>query len=193
MTDLPYRGWCPICVQARGRQIKLPKQRSKLPIIQLDFGHIKGFDDSNMHLILAAVDIQSGMIVAIQLADTDALRLRVRSHTATALPQIERGRTTHTILQSDQEDFLRLPQQWPTGMHHHKGLRSIQFTITRRAHRTLFAQIRTLKAQIRQNYEREETSTRESQCMHHEQVCSPHQWMHKLLQQMEQRATRTTL
>ena len=66
VTHLPYRSWCPICVQARGRQNNHPKQHSKLPIIQLDFG---GFDDSNVHPILTAIDIQSGMIMALQLTD----------------------------------------------------------------------------------------------------------------------------
>ena len=40
VTHLPYRSWCPICVQSRGRQNNHPKQHSKLPIIQLDFGYI---------------------------------------------------------------------------------------------------------------------------------------------------------
>ena len=69
LTHLPYRNWCPICVQARSRQNNHPKQHSKLPIIQLDFGYIKGFDDSNVHPILTAIDIQSEMIVAIQPTD----------------------------------------------------------------------------------------------------------------------------
>ena len=64
VTHLPYRRWCPIGVQARGRQNNHPKQHSKLPIIQLDFGYIKGFDDSNVHPILTAIDIQSGMTMA---------------------------------------------------------------------------------------------------------------------------------
>ena len=51
VTHLPYRSWC-------------PKQHSKLPIVQLDFGYIKRFDDSNVHPILTAIDIQSGMIMA---------------------------------------------------------------------------------------------------------------------------------
>ena len=39
MTHLPCRSWCPICVQARGRQHTRPKQQSK-PITQLDFGYV---------------------------------------------------------------------------------------------------------------------------------------------------------
>ena len=34
-STMSHRSWCPICVQARGRQNNHPKQHSKLPIIQL--------------------------------------------------------------------------------------------------------------------------------------------------------------
>ena len=79
VTHLPYRSWCPTCVQARGRQNNHPKQHSKLPIIQLDFGYIKGFDGSDVHPILTAIDM------ALQLTQKHALRLC--RYTATALPQ----------------------------------------------------------------------------------------------------------
>ena len=85
VTHLPYRSWCPICVQARGRQNNRPKQHSKLPMIQLDLGYIKGFDDSNVHPILTAIDIQSGMIMALQLADKRML-FDYAGDAATALP-----------------------------------------------------------------------------------------------------------
>ena len=93
-THLPYRSWCPICVQARGRQNNYPKQHSKLPIIQLDFGYIRGFDDNKVHPILTAIDIQSGMIMAIQLSDKRMLF----DYAVTQLQHflIECGRTTHT-------------------------------------------------------------------------------------------------
>ena len=96
LTHLPYRSWCPICVQARGRQNNHPKQHSKLPLIQLDFGYIKGFDDNKVHPILTAIDIQSGMIMAIQLTDTRM----IFDYAVTQLQHflIECGRTTHTIL-----------------------------------------------------------------------------------------------
>ena len=104
VTHLPYRSWCPTCVQARGRRNNHPKQHSKLPIIQLDFVYIKGFDDSNVHPNLTAMDIQSGMITALQLTDKRMLC----DYAVTQLQHflIECGRTTHMILQSDQEDFL---------------------------------------------------------------------------------------
>ena len=200
LTHLPYRSWCPICVQARGRQNNHPKQHSKLPIIQLDFGYIKGFDDRKVHPILTAIDIQSGMIMAIQLTNKRMLF----DYAVTQLQHflIECGRTTHTILQSDQEDFLTALTTAVANKNgnittRNSGAYSSQSQGgVERAHRTLFAQIRTLKAQIRQNYNRDihnETSTHaldsSTQCIHHEQVRSSQQWMHKLFQQMEQRAS----
>ena len=66
VTHLPCRNWCSICVEARGRQNNHPKQHRNLPIVQLGFGYIKGFDDTNIHANLTETDIQSGMIMAIQ-------------------------------------------------------------------------------------------------------------------------------
>ena len=159
VTHLPYRSWCPICVQARGRQNNHPKQHGKLPIIRLDFGYIKAFDDSNAHPILTAIGIQSGMVMALQLTDKRMLfdyAVKQLQHFL-----IECGRTTHTILQSSQEDFLTA---LTTGVANkignittrNSGAYSSQSQGgVERAHRTLFAQIRTLKAQIRRNYNRD--------------------------------------
>ena len=90
VAHLPNRGWCQICVQARGRQNNHPKQHSKLPVMQLDFGCIKGFDDNNAHPTFTAIDIQPGTLVAIQA-------LQLRSHTATALPRGVRKNITHHL------------------------------------------------------------------------------------------------
>ena len=60
------------------------KQRSKFPTIQLDFGCITGFDDSNVHPILTAIDIQSGMIVAMQLTVTTGCFSTTQSHSYSA-------------------------------------------------------------------------------------------------------------
>ena len=202
VTHLPYRSWCPICVQARGRQNNHPNQRSKLPIIQLDFGYIKGFDDNKVHPILTAIDIQSGMIMAIQLTDKRVLF----DYAVTQLQHflIECARTTRTILQSDQEDFLTALittvaskngniATRNSGAYSSQSQRGVE-----RAHRTLFAQIRTLKAQVKQNYNRDIPMkhplmpwiVRHSAYIY-EQVRFAQQWMRKLLQQMEQRTAYT--
>ena len=138
------------------RQTKHPKQHSKLPIIQLDFGYIKGFDVNKVHPILTAIDIQSGMIMAIH-------KRMLFDYAVTQLQHflIECGRTTHTILQSDQEDFLTALITTVASRNgnittRNSGAYSSQSQGgVERAHRTLFAQIRTLKAQIKQNYNRD--------------------------------------
>ena len=41
LTHLPYRSWCPTCVQSKGRQDNHPKQTSKTPVIQVDLMYYK--------------------------------------------------------------------------------------------------------------------------------------------------------
>ena len=73
-------------------------------MIQLDFADLKGFDDSKVHPILTAIDIQSGMMMALQLSE----KQRLFDYAVQQLQQllVECARTTHVILQSDQEDYL---------------------------------------------------------------------------------------
>ena len=177
MTHLPY-SWCPICVQAGGRQNNRPKQHSKLPIIHLDFGFTKGFDDGNVHPILTAIDIQSGMIMATEC-----------------------GRATHIILQSDREDFLTAPTSAVANRNGNITTRNSTITRRSRARRTEHSlrkseNSRRNQAELQQRHFNE-TPTRAldswTQRTQNEQVCSPQQWTRKLLQQMEQRATHTTL
>ena len=113
----------------------------------------------NGHPILTAIDIQSGMIVAIELTDKRMLF----DYAVTQLQHflIECGRTAHTILQSDQENFLTALITTVASKNgnittRNSGAYSSQSQGgVERAHRTLFAQIRTLKAQIKQNYNRD--------------------------------------
>ena len=65
ITHMPYRSWCPICVQAKGRQANHPKQTSRQPIVQVDF-----------------TDIQTGMAMAamITVKHSSATRRPVYKH-----------------------------------------------------------------------------------------------------------------
>ena len=96
----------------------------------------------------------------------------------------------------DSADRSTGKQDW---QYHHKELRSIQFTITRRsrasAQNTVCANQNTQgtnQAELRQRHSTG-TSTHaldsSTQRRHHEQICDPLQWMHELLQQIEPRAT----
>ena len=63
ITHLPYRSWCPVCIQSKGRQANHPKQTVRQPIVQVDFTYIKGHGDKTTTPILSAIDIQTGMVL----------------------------------------------------------------------------------------------------------------------------------
>ena len=55
LTHLPYRTWCPICVESKGRSNNHPTQKkSTLPVIQCDFAYI---------------DVETGMSMATKVQD----------------------------------------------------------------------------------------------------------------------------
>ena len=59
LTHLPYRNWCPICVQGKGRQDNYKKQQSRQPVIQVDFAYIKSQQDPKTTPVLTAVDVHN--------------------------------------------------------------------------------------------------------------------------------------
>ena len=69
ITRMPYRIWCPIYVQAKGRQANHPNQTSRQPILQVDFTYITSFGDKFPTPILTAIDIQPGMAMAAVITD----------------------------------------------------------------------------------------------------------------------------
>ena len=107
--------------------------------------------------------------------------------------------TLHTTTGSgrlpDSNDRSTGNQEW---QHRRKELRSIQFTITRRSRASAFCANQntqgTNQAELQQRHFTG-TSTHalgsSTQCIHHEQIGNPQQWMHKLLQQIELRARYT--
>ena len=69
LTRMPYRSWCPVCIQSGGRQTSHQQQTSRQPIIQVDFTYIKTYEDKWPVPILTARDIQTGMAMATMLTD----------------------------------------------------------------------------------------------------------------------------
>ena len=69
MTHLPYRSWCPICVKSKGRANNHTRQFSKSPVIQVDFTYAKAFGDKQVVPILTAIDAETGLAMAVQVAD----------------------------------------------------------------------------------------------------------------------------
>ena len=108
LTHLPYRSWCPIGVQSKGRQDNHPKQTSKTPVIQVDLMYYKALGEKQTTSVLTAVDVETGMCMAVQLED----KTQHVQYLSVCLQQflMECGRThailNNTVLQSDQEDFI---------------------------------------------------------------------------------------
>ena len=69
LTHLLYRSWCPTCVQSKGRQDNHPKQTSKTPVIQVDLMYYKALGEKQTTSVLTAVDVETGMCMAVQLED----------------------------------------------------------------------------------------------------------------------------
>ena len=155
ITHMPYRSWCPICVQAKGRQANHPKQTSRHPIVQVDFTYITGFGDKFPTPVLAAIDVQTGMAMAAMITN----KHNQFSYAQTCLQALllECGRT-EGILQSDNEEYLiALLKATAKAC----GNMAVRFSPAyssqsngnvERYHRTLTGQIRTLREQVQQNY-----------------------------------------
>ena len=65
-THLPYRSWCPLCVQGKGRADNHPKQHSKTPVIQVDITYYKSIRETKTTPVLTAVDVETGMCMAVR-------------------------------------------------------------------------------------------------------------------------------
>ena len=108
LTHLPYRSWCPTCVQSKGRQDNHPKQTSKTPGIQVDLMYYEALGEKQTTSVLTAVDVETSICMAVQLED----KAQHVQYLSVCLQQflMECGRThailNNTVLQSDQEDFI---------------------------------------------------------------------------------------
>ena len=108
LTHLPYRSWCPVCVQAKGRSDNHPKQHNKTPVIQCDITYYKALGEQVTSSIFTAIDVETGMFMAAQIED----KTQSIQYLSTCLQQflMECGRThavlNNTVIQSDNEDFL---------------------------------------------------------------------------------------
>ena len=103
LTHLPYRNWCPICVQGKGRQDNYKKQQSRQPVIQVDFAYIKSQQDPKTIPVLTAVDVTAQLCVAVMVPDKPSMMDYMVNNLQAFI--FECGRT-QGILQSDNEDTL---------------------------------------------------------------------------------------
>ena len=155
LTHLPYRNWCPICVQGEGRQDNYKKQQSRQPIIQVDFAYIKSQQDPKTIPVLTAVDVTTQLCMAVLVPDKPSMMNYMINHLQAFI--FECGRT-QGILQSDNEDTLNALLQATAAkvgsmtVRHSPSYSSNSQGSVERLHRTLLGQIRVVKAQVESNY-----------------------------------------
>ena len=161
LTHLPYRTWCPICVQAKRREDHHPKQTSKIPVIQCDITFIKGINDKQATPIFTAIDVETGMAMAAMVQDRQQQTKYLQQCLQNFLMECGRVQAalSSTILQSDRDDFLiSLLRTVATTLGGQMSVRqSLAYSsqiqgAVERFHRTLAGQIRTLRTQLNNQY-----------------------------------------
>ena len=155
LTHLPYRNWCPICVQGKGRQDNYKKQQSRKPIIQVGFAYINSQQDPKTIPVLTAVDVTTQLCMAVLFPDKPSMMDYMINDLQAFI--FECGRT-HGILQSDKEDTLNALLKATASkvgsmtVRHSPSYSSNSQGSVERLHRTLLGQIRVVKAQVESNY-----------------------------------------
>ena len=160
LTHLPYRTWCDICVRTKGKTNSHPRQKSSLP----DMTYIKSLDDKSTTPILTAIDVETGMSMATLIQD----RTQPFEYLVNCMCNflMESGRAqailANAVLQSDQEQFLiNLLKATALRLGNNISVRqsaaynSQSQGSVERFHRTLVSQIRSLRAQVKQYYDRD--------------------------------------
>ena len=155
LTHLPYRNWCPICVQGKGRQDNYKKQQSRQPVIQVDFAYIKSQQDPKTTPVLTAVDVTTQLCMAVLVPDKASMMDYMVNNLQAFI--FECGRT-QGILQSDNEDTLNAllkataAKVGTMSVRHSPSYSSNSQGSVERLYRTLLGQIRVVKAQVESNY-----------------------------------------
>ena len=109
LTHLPYRSWCSICVESKGRANNHPTQKTRtVPVRQCDFAYIKGIHDKQVIPVLTAIDVETGMSMATMVQDKQRQFTYLTQCLQTFLTECGRTQAilAPTILQSDQEEYL---------------------------------------------------------------------------------------
>ena len=110
LTHLPFRSWCPLCVQSKGKADahKQQKQTSTTPVLQFDFCYFKTLGEIRTTPILTGIDVETGMAMAV-VTDNKSGDFTYHVQAIQAF-LLECGRVqatlNSTVLQSDQEDHL---------------------------------------------------------------------------------------
>ena len=151
LTHLPYRNWCPIRVQGKGRQDNYKKQQSRQPVIQVDFAYINHKKTQRPY----QYDVTTQLCMAVMVPDKPSMMDYMINNLQAFI--FECGRT-QGIPQSDNEDTLNAllkataakvgsmtVRRAPSDSSNSQG--SVE-----RLRRTPLGQVRVVKAQVESNY-----------------------------------------
>ena len=161
LTHLPYRNWCPACVRGKAIEARHQKNDSRnraVPILQLDYTFINTEDQASQETIITAIVTKTGYATAIHCSTKGSNDEYVMRQLERFLNEI--GFTGQIIIQTDPENSIQDVAQalarkreerltevrtCPVGSKGSNG--SVE-----RYHRSLQAQIRTLKSQLEDEY-----------------------------------------
>ena len=65
LTHLPFRSWCPVCVQAKSRQNQSRTLSLKQPVVQVDFAFVSDKVGGPSIALLNAVDVLTGLELSV--------------------------------------------------------------------------------------------------------------------------------
>ena len=164
LTHLPFRDWCPHCVQAKGRHGPSLKQVDRQPVIQVDYCYVSTHKSLPLRTVLTATDVQTGFGMAVVVPDKQTAK-KGGAYAMAELKKFvfETGRT-FGILQYDKENPLKdlvlstvkelggmSTRAAPTA--HKQAMGSVG-----QMQRTLYAQLRTVLLQLQESTGVEVTS-----------------------------------
>jgi len=103
LTHLPFRSWCPHCIQGKGKASQHRTLSERSPVIQVDYGFLTVPDSKEQITVMTAIDIITGLSMATVVTSKGA-----NLHAVTELKRfiLETGRS-FAYLQSDQEPSIK--------------------------------------------------------------------------------------
>ena len=146
LTHLPYRDWCPTCVQGKGRQNNYKTQRTRQPVIQVDFAYIKTNQEPRPPEVLTAVDVTTQLCMACLVPDKSSMMDYMINNLQAFILECDNEDTLNTLLKATAAKLGSMT------IRHSPAYSSNSQGSVERLRRTLLGQIRTFKAQVERNY-----------------------------------------
>ena len=103
LTHLPFRSWCPLCVETESKDDHHTTQADKQPVIQLDYCFITEQTTGFKLTLLVLIDVLSGLCGAAVVVSKGPIDYAINFAIQFVL---EAGRT-YGIIQSDNENPIK--------------------------------------------------------------------------------------